>query len=329
MKKYYGAVVMVLAALLMLAGCAGNEINPGSSGNRNIKENAGMDYEKAILKGVEYSWSSGSMARAAFSIKLNENEIVEASFYPMEFEPGDYDMKKLSNVKITAEQWKSVCDAVDILKPVLKEMKSNSGGSIFDKMKEAGIIQELDGGDTREFAITWEVDGDTVRKTYNIPEYERFCVLSTLLEEIAEPIGREIPEYIAAVLNGVHFVSGKERGRDYCSFQCTVKKEVPGKYRFYCYYPVDGKEVRYPTDEVGEDVWNIIKDKITELGIEGDEKGSTSKVPYVSLYYSNGKQLDLNPNAGNAEELKKTFFEIVGEEPKASRKSFFAKLFGK
>lgn len=296
---------------VLLCGCSlrnkGTDDNEPDAGTAGIQESTVMDYENATLREVKYSWSSGTMARAAFSIQVNEKEIVNARYYPMNHEADDYDMHEIVNVPVSEKDWKAICDAVDILCPVLKEVAPVTEVKKSSKKYDMEI---LDGGDTFDFELIWEIDGELVSKEYCNPDYERFCVLDELLAELADPIGREIPVYTPPILNGAWVSIGKDDGKDRYSFQCQEVKDSEGEYYFFCYYPENGKEVRYPNSRVDEAVWQVINDKISELGIEKMEPAAKDD-DCITLYYSNGKQPVLKLNKDAAEALKETFMELM------------------
>lgn len=322
MKKYNKFLLPLLSGILLLGifltGCTSP--NNLFQGTPNGGENNMMDYNNAILRGVEYGWSSGSMARAEFFVEVNESEIVKARYYPEVTENWADDISTKEHVSITEDDWKSICDAVELLYPVLEEYSPSATEGLFSAI--AGE-QVLDGGDTFDFALTWEIDGELVRKNYYSPDYERFRVLSTILTELVDPIGREIPTYTPPVINGVYVEIGKKDGKDRYSFQCTQDKDAVGEYYFFCYYPENGKHTRYPESKVDEATWQVIRDKVAELGLDNPDVATTSGGDAITLYFTNGTQRKVKLNKDNGEALKKTFFEIMGIEPVQKKKSLW------
>ena len=234
-----------------------------------------MDYNNAVLHEVEYSWSSGTMARASFYINVNEQEIVKADYYPETVEDGNFEMHHRNNESITERDWKNISDAVKILCPVLEECESK--GKVKEIISNIAAEQILDGGDRFNFTIGWIIDGKHVKKTYYEPEYQRFRVLTTILQELADPIGREIPKYSEPELLGVWLTTGKKAGRDRYSFQCKKDLTSESEYNFFCYYPSEGKEVRYPKNKVNESDWFLIYDRIKSLKIKETDVGGKPK----------------------------------------------------
>ncbi len=56
-------------------------------------------------------------------------------------------------------------------------------------------IEVMDGGDSTSLILTWSTEDGTQSIRYNPPNDRRILTLIALLEELADPIGREIPGY--------------------------------------------------------------------------------------------------------------------------------------
>ena len=133
------------------------------------------------LVGISYHYSSGMFRGFDFSITLSTKTIVETTYWPSP----DADLATKKDVPITAAQW-SVLELYPLMKPVPKRRR---------EVKLPPWIQVMDGGDRTSLILTWNTQNGTQNIRYYYPNDRRFHTLITLLKELANPIGREIPRY--------------------------------------------------------------------------------------------------------------------------------------
>ena len=65
-------------------------------------------------------------------------------------------------------------------------------------------IEVMDGGDSTSLILTWSTEDGTRSIRYDPPNDRRIHTLIALLEELADPIGREIPRYATPELSGFY-----------------------------------------------------------------------------------------------------------------------------
>ena len=171
------------------------------------------------LTGVTYSHTSGMVARADFAITLSPEAILETSYYPAlapdTAEDEDwYHPSTKENVPITAAQWSDVEQIILELYPLMEPIPENRR-----EVKLPPGIEVMDGGDSTSLILTWSTEDGTRSIRYDPPNDRRIHTLIALLEELADPIGREIPRYATPELSGFYMgQSGALFSKDY-SFQ--------------------------------------------------------------------------------------------------------------
>ena len=152
------------------------------------------------LCGVEYWYLSGMEWGADINIRISEEKIVYASYFPWEGTDGDClsgetDPVTLENVTIEAEQWNNIEKAVMDIVPLLESMKEENR---LKKLLYERLIKKhvMDGLEQTGFSLTWrDKDGEETKVQYYIPSDPRFKTVLDLLKETAPPIGREIVWY--------------------------------------------------------------------------------------------------------------------------------------
>ena len=273
-RKLSGALALLLL-LSAMAGCS-----PASSGTPSA-----TPADPGTLVRIEYSYSSGMVAHTAFSIDVEPSRIVTARYWPYEDWEAD-EMTELADVAIAPEQW-SELDAVvqelaDSLKPVVP--LAELADSVLPEM-----LMVQDGGDTFAFALTWEKDGQQTRVQYSHPSDRRFSTLAALLEELAEPIGRDIPRYEAPRLKGIYFCS---------------------KPRLFAERSYNGR--------VDAQAWEDIATVCQGLNVEALPKRSSRKETGTSLtlYYSDGTQTTYQPDKDTLKALRTYFAALVASQQK-------------
>ena len=304
-RKLSGALALLLLFSAM-TGCT-----PASSGTPTQTPAADL----GTLVRIEYSYSSGMVARTAFSIDVEPSRIVTARYWPYEDWEAD-EMTELADVAITAEQW-SELDAVvkelaDSLKPVVP--LAELADSVLPDM-----LMVQDGGDTFAFALTWEKDGQQTRVQYSHPSDRRFSTLAALLEELAEPIGREIPRYEAPVLKGIYFWSKPRLFGEKFSYQCTPvdNDNLDGEFYLFAYWN-EGLAERSCNARVDAQAWADIAMVCEGLNVEALPKRSSRKETGTSLtlYYSDGTQTTYQPDKDTLKALRTYFAALVASQQK-------------
>lgn len=250
------------------------------------------------LAAVRHESSGGSMSwRSEFSMELTPREIVRCSFWPADVEQ---DRQERTHVPVTAEQWRDVERAVTELWPLWQEAKQSA------PLPEG--VQVLDGGDYSRWTFTWNTDGGEKTVEYAQPNDRRITTLITLLQELADPQGREIVWYEAPVLCGVVF---RDEGKG-ISYQCTPWTGAEGGYRFIAYY-TEGGEQRSLDLFSGEDVWQQTAAFCLPLELETFPRGGSSDKVTCSLYFSDGKQLCVKPDRAAAKALREGFAALTAQ----------------
>lgn len=185
-----GKAAVVCGIALFLLAAAGYLFlrHRGSDSTQETKD----DVPPGTLVGVTYS-CGGGMSRDDFRIILSPDAIVDASYWPeQETEVGEirYDPATKENVPIAAEQWSEVEQIVLELYPVMEPLPEPRQPS-----KLAAWLGARDSTSSSSFRLTWDTEDGPQEIRYSSPNDSRAVTLITLLEELADPIGREIPRY--------------------------------------------------------------------------------------------------------------------------------------
>ena len=200
----------VFCLILMLIG-----ITPTLSGCSACKENNMHSNNKTLPDGkltrVEYSTGNGTIARAEFSINITPDEVVDALFWPEEaveidgktyYQPTVSDeIVSLSHAPISEGRWEEVEAIIAELAPLL-EIKPESKVDLPAAGEFPGM-QILDGGDWQTLRLGVQTADGEHFSEYYVPSDRRMITLTTLLREIVDPIGRDIPHYAPPVLVGL------------------------------------------------------------------------------------------------------------------------------
>ena len=247
-----------------------------------------------ILSGVTYSHSSGMIARADFSITLSPEAILETSYYPaLDSDTAEdedwYHPSTKENVPITAAQWSDVEAIILELYPLMEPIPENRR-----EVKLPPGIEVMDGGDSTSLILTWSTENGTQHIRYYSPNDRRIQTLIALLEELADPIGREIPRYAPPELNGFYIgQSGTIFSKAY-SFQFDQgPSAVYGEDAPYIlqakFIPPGQKRESWRNWVVPDEDWDAFAAFLEEINLENQLDGRTEK-PTCTLYYSDGKQ---------------------------------------
>ncbi len=184
MKKFFSVFVFFALITLAFGGCGGEE---------------DMKTAPGTLVGIHYNITNGSIANADFYIYVTPYNFV-AEYMPENEDEWIYDEVTLGYVmtektgEVTKEQWKAIEETVLTVYPEIapKEIKE----SFFKKLMKKFIVEPtiLDGGDSTDFSAEWQTEEGIVTENLYNPQGTNGCRLHLLLQELADPIGREIPE---------------------------------------------------------------------------------------------------------------------------------------
>ena len=278
-----------------------------------------MQTEPAVppgtLAGVTYSHTSGMVARVDFSITLSPQAILKTSYYPA-LEPKTaqdedwYHPTIKENVPITPAQWTDVEQIVLELYPLMKPVP--------ERRYEVPLPSWLDirdGGDTTDLILTWDTE-DGIRSThYSMPNDRRIYTLIALLQELADPIGREIPRFDPPELIGFYIdQSGGLFSPEY-SFQFTQESSVvyeeDAPYILYARFTPPGRNEAVWCDwTVPDAMWDDFAAFAREIGLENQPDGRSKKLE-CTLYYSDGKQTGKTVSQETAKQIQEYFTELA------------------
>ena len=190
MKQGQRAAVLCIAALALIL-LAGVLYFKQQEGNSSMQTEPSLP--PGTLTGVMYGCSGGMTVRNDFFIWLSPDAIVETFYYPEEPPKGVgwHDQFEKEDVPITAEQWADVEQVVLELYPLMKpkpepriDLWSSLGrwlGGVKDEVSSSSIT------------LIWDTEEGEQRIKYASPNDKRISTLVALLQELADPIGREIP----------------------------------------------------------------------------------------------------------------------------------------
>ena len=96
--------------------------------------------------------------------------------------------------EISEEQWKEIEETFLAVYPEIIPMKTKE--SFFDKIKRKFIKEPtiLDGGDKISVKAEWKTETGIITETFYAPLGANGYRFDLILKELADPIGREIPE---------------------------------------------------------------------------------------------------------------------------------------
>ena len=184
MKKIFLIIISVLMIISVFCGCGGEE---------EVKTAPGT------LVGIHYNITNGSVANADFYIYVTPYNFV-AEYMPENEDEWIYDEVTLGyvmtekNGDVTEEQWKAIEETVLAVYPEIapKEIKESFFRKLIKKFIKEPTI--LDGGDHTEVSLEWKTEEGILSENVSDPNGTNGYRLHLLLQELADPIGREIPE---------------------------------------------------------------------------------------------------------------------------------------
>ena len=193
MKHGRRAAVLCTAALALILLLAGALYLKQQGGNAPMQTESSTP--PGTLTGVMYGYSGGMTVRNDFFIWLSPEAIVETFYYPEEPPKGVgwHDRFEKENVPISAEQWTDVEQVVLELYPLMKpkpEPRTDLWSSLGRWLGGA-----KDESSSSSITLIWDTEDGEERIRYSTPNDARIITLITLLKELADPIGREMPRY--------------------------------------------------------------------------------------------------------------------------------------
>ena len=182
MKKIFLIIISVLMIISVFCGCGGE---------KEVKTVPGT------LVGIHYNITNGSVANADFYIYVTPYNFV-AEYMPENPDEWVYDEVTLGYVMteksgdVTEEQWKDIKETVLAVYPeiVPKEMKESFFRKLMKKFIEEPTV--LDGADYTEISLEWKTEDGIITEKVSDPNGTNGYRLYLLLQELADPIGREI-----------------------------------------------------------------------------------------------------------------------------------------
>ena len=268
-----------------------------------------MPEPPGTLVGISYACGSGMVHRADFEIRLNRNEIEYTNFWPMDIDIEE--MQERTHVPITEAQWAE-------LEALLLELyrgghlEEAAGSSSKTDVSDVFI---LDGGAFTNLSLTWETGEGLVEIRYHWPSDRRVLTLIDLLQELADPQGREIVRYGAPELCRIYF-SRRHRinnRRDY-SFQLhwadyDTESEPYWELIYYLgkFGAVDQGHVR-----LEESDWDAFLAAAKDLQLEYFPETKQSDAYFeCKLSYSDETYKKIELNQDTEEALKAFFFTLI------------------
>lgn len=284
-------------------------IYAGYKKDRAIEQGGTAD-PPGMLVGVSYNRTSGSVARRDFFIQLSPEKVVYSTYWPADedyYANGEqYTPAVKENVAITKEQWADVEQIVLELYPQLEEIP--------EKRDHYNIplpgVHVLDGGDESNLTLLWDTGEAEKKIDYNLPNDRRTMTLLALLEELVDPVGREIPRYGPPVLSGIYVgQSGcfwPERNYSFNLNRDLLSGDVEhSAYTLYAsFYSLEESQKVHATLTVPEKEWDAFASFAAELGLEACPDVESDKQPYCALYYSDGRQQRKKLGRATAEQLR-------------------------
>ena len=184
MRKLVLMLISVLMITSVFCGCGGEE---------EVKTAPGT------LIGIHYDRTNGSVANDEFHIYVTPYNFV-AEYMPENGDEWIYDEVTLSYVmtektgNVTEEQWKAIEETVLAVYPEIapKEIKESFFRKLMKKFIEEPTV--LDGADYTGISLEWKSEGGIITENVSDPNGMNGYRLYLLLQELADPIGREIHE---------------------------------------------------------------------------------------------------------------------------------------
>ena len=290
-----GAICAVAALLLVLGAGQFFLRHPGGAWVRKQEEAT----PPGELARVVYSRTSSMLAGENFFIALSPRAILEtshdAALASKDAQDGDRFFAR-ENVPITPRQWAEVEEIVLELYPLMKPAPERRPNPLETWIGRAlsSWLYIRDGVDENSLYLTWASEDGAWRVRYSMPNDRRIHTLVALLEELADPIGREIPRYDPPELEGFYIgQNGSLFSKEY-SFQfrrgpSAVSGEDAPYILIAYFYPSGQSQMVRREWTVPDAEWDAFAAFAQEKGLEAQRDGRSKKMD-CTLYYSDGKQ---------------------------------------
>lgn len=284
--KYLGLLGVCLCMPLFFTGCTPKAAKPVDNG--------------PVLKRVEYDCSQPSVYGADMTVDLTPEKIVNAHFYGQGFKKTEIKDKKM-NAKYWAMLEEAIKDMEDKLTP--KPTETEPVTTEEEPMEE---IYELDGAATYHLWLTWEKDGVEERIEYYNPTDHKWITVEDIIDEILEPIGREITRFEDPIVTGVLLYKQSDTYEERYSYQCTLEDKETGRHYLFVHTPETNI-----SDYATKKQWEKLNTLLEELNIEQLPKGSLKDEICVQLYKSDGYQYGYIPDEETITKIIACFEEII------------------
>ena len=156
-----------------------------------------MKTAPGTLVGIHYNRTNGSVANDEFHIYVTPENFT-AEYLPENPDEWVYDEVTYSYVmtektgNVTEEQWKDIEETVLAVYPEIapKKIKESFFRKLMKKFIEEPTV--LDGADYTEISLEWKTEDGIITEKVSDPNGTNGYRLYLLLQELADPIGREI-----------------------------------------------------------------------------------------------------------------------------------------
>lgn len=313
------AGLLVLSAAAVMCACSDTNV----TGSGTEKGNTEMEKRKHMtLVGAEYDTVNGMMYGADLHLTIRNDRLVYARYFDpaqeAEVSAEREDYKTKEDIAISREEWQSLQEAIEAILPLLQEVVPKKTSGVLEKSKD--YLFATDGPNESSFYLIWQnEDGTEERVQYFIPNDRRFRTVLAIMEEIANPIGREIVYYDPPELNGIYMKnhSGIFSKKKQYSYQLTFDTALPDeepltqpRWRLNAYYYRNGvKEGRHAL--VTEQVWKPVQKICEELKLEQCPSAAWDDKVNLTLYYTDGKYQIVRPDKQTMEALRSYFDELL------------------
>ena len=299
MKRIAAILLVTVMMLSVFAACKKQEPQPVIP---EVPELPGT------LTGVGYATGSGMMARSDFQIRVNRNEVEHTRFWPEEYTD---EMEVREHVPITQQQW---ADVEAVILDLYQDGMLKAYQPKTDTKNDPMDTYVLDGGDYTNFSLVWETEDGSVEIGYSWPGDQRVITLTALLQELADPQGREIIRYEEPELRQIWITRDHRTrtDRDYSYQLYWADHDEDDPHWDLVYYLGKNGAVANGRVRVEDTDWNAFLTLAEELQLEYfPEPDKTDKYFTCKLNYTNGRSKYLSLNTETEETLKAFFFSLI------------------
>ncbi len=320
MKRIMAAILATVMTLMGLTGCGKTEPQQEKKPSDNLMEQFfGKKQEPqpeipetpelpGTLIGVSYATGGGMMAGSEFSIRLNRQEIEHTEFWPEEYAD---ELEEREHVPITEKQW---ADVETVILALYQDGMLEAYRPEPEPENNPMDAFILDGGDYTNLSLVWETADGTEEIGYYWPGDRRVLTLIGLLQELADPKGREIKWYESPHMDEIYFTRDHRINtkRDY-SFQLhyTSYDEVDPHWELIYYLGKHGA-VSKGHVRLEEADWDNFVSFAEELQLEYFPKSTKSDKWFrCTLYYSDDTSRNILLNEETEQALYDYFMGLI------------------